>query len=113
MIWVGVIAGGLGAWFFYQWWMARITLGWPVAEAKLDSSAVSRGPRRWVVQVRYSYFVSGNHYGGTWFKCFRTRDEADRLVHSLSDMLVLVRYDPKSPARSYFDPYRDVRIETT
>jgi len=113
MIWLGVIAAAVGGWAFYQWWIARITLGWPVAEAKLDSGDVSRSRRRFVVQLRYSYFVAGSHYGGTWFKYFRTQAEADKLLRSLQDLLVLVRYDPKSPARSYFDPYRDVRVQET
>ena len=112
MLWFAIAVATLsGAWLFYQWWIARVTLRWPVAVAKLDSGTVERSTRRYVVQLRYSYFVAGSHYGGTWFKYFRTEDEADRLLHSLQELMVLVRYDPKTPARSYFDPYRDIRIE--
>ena len=110
MAWLlGIVAALAAAWLLYQWWIERISLTWPVAEAKLDSGSVSRSRTRYVLQLRYSYFVSGSLYGGTWFKYFGTQAEADRLWESLNGLLVLVRYDPKQPARSYFDPYRDIR----
>lgn len=118
MIWIGIIAACAAGWLIYLWWIARISLRWPVAEAKLDGGSVSASRRRglsggrfYIVQVRYSYFVAGSLYGGTWFKYFGSQAEADHLLKSLSELLVLVRYDPKSPARSYFDPYRDIRVE--
>jgi hypothetical protein len=98
---------------FYEWWMGRISLSWPVAEAKLDSGGVVQGKKRYVVRLRYSYFVGGSLYGGTYNKYFRTEAEADQLWKSLHELLVLVRYDPHRPERSYFDPYRDVRIGET
>ena len=114
MIWT-VLFGAIGALaaisLLNQWWMGRISVSWPVAEAKLDSNHVEQARNRFVVRLRYSYFVSGSLYGGTWFKYFRSKNEADRLCKSLNDMLVLVRYDPKRPERSYFDPYRDIQIE--
>jgi hypothetical protein len=94
----------------YEWYMTRISLRWPVAEAKLDSNNVEQARARYVVRLRYSYFVSGSLYGGTYYKYFRTRAEAEHLWRSLNSLLVLVRYDPHRPERSYFNPYRDVRI---
>ncbi len=96
---------------FYEMWMRRVSLGWPVAEAKLDLNEVAKTRRRYLVRLRYSYFVAGSLYGGTWLKSFRTEMEAVRLKTSLDELLVLVRYDPKRPERSWFDPYRDSRIE--
>ena len=96
---------------FYEWWMGRVSLAWPVAEAKLDSGEIRRSRSRYVLRLRYSYFANGSLYGGTWFKHFRSRAEADRLWESLNGLLVLVRYDPRRPERSWFDPYRDVRVE--
>jgi hypothetical protein len=108
---LGGAAVALGATsLLYEWWMRRISLAWPVAEAKLDSSNVEQARTRYVLRLRYSYFVSGSLYGGTWFKYFRTQKEAEHLWKSLNGLLVLVRYDPHRPERSYFDPYRDVRI---
>ncbi|HWZ31232.1 MAG TPA: hypothetical protein VNX18_07860 [Bryobacteraceae bacterium] len=102
----------------YRWWMDRITRSWPVAEAKLDSGSVSsalvasrtRRRKRYLLNVKYSYFVAGSLYGGTWFKHFGTKEEADHLWKSLNELMVLVRYNPRKPERSYFDPYRDVRV---
>jgi hypothetical protein len=102
----------------YRWWMDRITLAWSVAQATLDSGHVSehthwvRGQKRtvYVLDVQYSYFVGGNLYGGAWRKQFGTKDEADKLWKSLNELPVLVRYHPHRPERTYFDPYRDVRV---
>lgn len=114
MTWVLVFSIAVAALAFtsfsYEWWMGRISLAWPVAEAKLDSTEVARTRRRYLVRLKYSYFVAGSLYGGTWLKTFRTQDEADRLKDSLHQLLVLVRYDPHRPERSWFDPYRD-RVE--
>jgi hypothetical protein len=115
MTWMVVLAIAVGALaliaLLNEWWMGRISLRWPVAEAKLDFGEVARARRRYVVRLRYSYFVAGSLYGGTWFKHFATEAEATRLLKSLRELLVLVRYDPHQPARSYFDTFRDIRME--
>jgi len=115
MTWLFVLSAAIaivaGTSLFYDWWLGRISLAWPVAEAKLDSSKIAKTGRGYRLQLRYSYFVAGSLYGGTWFKTFRTEKEADRLRESLHGLLVLVRYDPRRPERSYFDPYRDIRMD--
>jgi hypothetical protein len=112
-----VLAGALSAIFsgsvLYEWWVERVSRSWPVAEVKLDSADIepARARTRYLLRLHYSYFVAGSLYGGAWFKYFRTKSEADRVWDSLQGILVLVRYDPKRHDRSYFDPFRDVRIE--
>ena len=108
---LAAVAGGLAcASFFYKWWLDRVSRSWSVAEAKLEERTVSQTKfrRRYLLRLRYSYLAAGNLYGGTWFKYFSTLAEADSLWNSLNGLLVLVRYDPHRPERSYFDPYRDV-----
>jgi hypothetical protein len=95
----------------YRTWVRRISQSWPVAEAKLESGDVSASGRRYVLRVRYSYSVTKGLYGGEYYKYFRTQAEADYLWKSLGSLMPLVRYDPRNPTRSYFDPYRDVRVE--
>ena len=115
MTWLFVLGGAIGALtvisLSYEWWMGRVSIGWPVAEAKLDFSEVGKARQKYVVRLRYSYFVSGSLYGGTWNRHCATEAEAEQLLRSLRELLVLVRYDPHQPARSYFNPYRDIRIE--
>ena len=115
MTWLFVLGSGIGSLtvisLFYESWMRRVSLGWPVAEAKLDFSEVAKARRKYVVRLRYSYFVAGSLYGGTWYRHCGTEAEVEHLLASLRELLVLVRYDPRRPERSYFNPYRDIQVE--
>ena len=100
-----------GPMWAYRAWVRKISATWPVAEATLDSGKVSTSGRSYVLKVHYSYSVAKGLYGGTYYKYFRTQAEAERLWSSLNALMPLVRYHPKNPTRSYFDPYRDIRID--
>ncbi len=117
MTWLFVFGAAIGTLAFiaatYEWWMGRVSLRWPVAEAKLDFSEVAKARMKYVVRLRYSYFVAGSLYGGTWYRHCATEAEAMRLLAALRELLVLVRYDPRRPERSYFNPYRDIRIDSS
>lgn len=104
-----VLAGPL---LVYRWRIRKVSGKWSVAEAKLDSGNISsaRMGSRYVLRVRYSYLVSKQIYGGTYYRYFRTQAEADHLWNSLHQLMPLVRYDPHNPSRSYFDPYRDAPV---
>jgi hypothetical protein len=95
----------------YGRWMDRVSRAWPVAEAILDSGKISPVKKtRHMFALRYSYIVAGQVYGGSYYKYFVNENDAAHLWTSLQAKLPLVRYDPRSPGRSYFDPYRDVQV---
>ena len=108
---LAAIAALAGPMWAYRAWVRKISASWPVAEAILDSGNVSSSGRSYVLRVHYSYSVAKNLYGGTYYKYFRTKEEADHLWKSLNTLMPLVRYNPHNPTRSYFDTYRDVRVE--
>lgn len=114
MTWIYVVGAAIAALgatsLLYERWMSRVTLSWPVTEAVLDSYKVEKSGRRFAVRLGYSYFVGGSLYGGTYNKYFGNKADADHLLQSLFGLRILVRYDARQPARSYFDPYRDIRV---
>jgi hypothetical protein len=114
MLWtIAVVAALVGAWFYYQRWIDRVSRTWPVAEAKLESSSIAKAGRRYILRIGYSYLAGGSPYGGTWYKSFPTEAGAAQLRQSLEETLVLVRFNPDSPDRSYFDPFRDQAEDLT
>jgi hypothetical protein len=83
---------------------ARIS--WPMTEARFERGDIT-GAR---VEVRFAYAVSGNEYPGFYSEDCTHRDEAERVLGSLRNGPLYVRYNPSDAADYFIDPYRDIRL---
>lgn len=59
--------------------------------------------------VVFTYRVNNEIFSGAYTDDFRAQREAERMLRSLKNGPLYVRYDPKKPSYSVVDPYRDVR----
>ena len=57
-----------------------------------------------------SYRVNGSQHPAEYSERFHTEQEAAKMLRSLEQGPLYVRYDPISPSRYVIDPYRDVYI---
>jgi hypothetical protein len=83
---------------------ARIS--WPMTEARFQKGDIT-GAR---VEVRFAYAVSGNEYVGFYSEDCNHRDEAEKVLRSLRNGPLYVRYNPAYAADYFIDPYRDIRV---
>lgn len=97
-----------------QMWRQRRSESWPWVKTTIESGGVvSMNVQRttvYRVSVGYAYSVNGITYGGTYKEFCETEQEANDLVRSLQELPPAARYNPRRPAISVVDPYRDAAL---
>jgi hypothetical protein len=100
----GIIPGSIAAFsmrkFYQKWRQNRAIAGWPSTEANILWAKVhNEGPKRYWVELTYTYFV-GEYRSGTHVHRFRREADADEFVREIKDKRVQVRYNDSSPDQS-------------
>jgi hypothetical protein len=105
-VWLAFILAGwsVPAW---RWLQRKRAAGWPVADGRIESVAVSKPSfsftaKRgyYVAELGYSYSVAGSRNSGRYKRDFPTEKEADEFVRDLKDKAVVVHYNPANSSSS-------------
>lgn len=85
-----------------------------MAPASVESNMilpVRDNPRSgYLLQVNYRYEAAGQTHHGSYQSRFVWREDAEKLVESLQNGPLFVRYNPDEPSDYFLDPYQDVRM---
>jgi hypothetical protein len=77
---------------------------WLPVPGTVDFAKVQEDPRtvlqRYLLCVRYTYYVRGERYSGLNVRRFHDEPDADAAAEGLSGGAVAVRYNPRDPDRS-------------
>jgi len=98
----------------------RASAQWPMVPASLMSSEVkvwksNRGGETRSIFLKFTYSAGDRTYDGWYCKLLLgyQEAEADRLLESLRNGPLYVRYKPSRPKTYVCDPFRDVWIGTS
>lgn len=100
--------------YIKAWWMGRKSANWPLAPATFEDGDVTLVPDRYkdgfVLNVSFSYTVSGEIYGGVYEGgYYQSARDANQVLESIKAGPLYVRYNPSQPQTYSIDPFRDVR----
>ncbi len=94
------------------WLRRRAVNRWPVTPATFTKGHIQfvyagdgNVPQ---VQMWFTYRVSGETLAGYYEEIFQQVQDAERLLTSLADGPLYVRYNLSNPIDYHMDPYRDV-----
>ena len=102
-----IAAGALSLWRFVQWRRFRGWQSWPLAQGHVEESTSrevrTRNSHYWVVEVAYSYEISGQFYSGRFTRDFFHERDASEFETQMRGRNVLIRYNPQAVERSRLD----------
>jgi len=102
-----------------EFWLARVSAGWPTVKGRITSSFIQENKNRWETyspKISYRYSVNGAILEGNlighgqfgWGAYTETRDKAAaKIAQYPFDQTVTVYYDPQTPNRSCLEPARN------
>jgi hypothetical protein len=77
---------------------------WPITEATVETAEVHAFRGTYSVNIGYSFEVNGSYMTGWEEKMFSSREtEAEAYAVSIRGQKVVIRFNPKNPARSRID----------
>ena len=97
----GIIPGTLGALWarkqYQKWRQNRAMAGWQTTEALIQSGMIhEHGPRRFWVELTYSYFVA-EYRAGKHIHHFRKEEDADEFIRQTKGRRIQLLYNPNKP----------------
>ena len=87
------------------YWLNHTANHWPAADGTIGTGYAKyvdrdAGGEGWTAEMRYSFSVGSDYYGGYFTKSADNEDEATEFARKLEGSTVIVRYKPSDPDTS-------------
>ncbi len=104
---LAIATAASSVWRFVQWRRSKGWQSWPLIQGRVEESTSreirTKSAHYWVVEVAYSYEVSGEFYSGRFTRDFFHEQDASGYETQMRERNVLVRYDPLRVEKSRVD----------